>query len=428
MRPGWSIELLRLALALAAGAVLGALAGGLWMGLFLALAGYTAWHLWQLYRLDRWFRNDRRRDPPIGSGIWGRLFDHYHHLQQRHARRKRKLAGALREFRESTAATPDGAMVMDRHDRMIWFNQAAQSMLGLRGNRDVCQYVGNLVRAPEFLEQLKSGRTGEAIEIPSPRFPDRWLSLRLIPYGDGHRLLLLRDVTRVHRLERMRRDFVANASHELRSPLTVVQGYLETLSEDVAPDSTWRHPIDEMERQARRMNSILEDLLHLSRLETEEPSAPLERIELQAMVERVRDDALALGVGPTKVGIDLDPGRTLLGAPDEIHSALANLVFNAMRHTPEDGRVTVSWRVNEDGEGILTVADTGSGVDPRHIPYITQRFYRSDPGRSRRHGGTGLGLAIVKHVLQRHAAWLDIESEPGQGSQFRCVFPPERVA
>jgi len=424
----WPLEGLRLVLSVLPATLLGWLTVGAGAGFTIGLAAYTAWHLWQLYRLERWFRLDRKRNPPEGSGAWGEVFDHYYRLQQRHLNRKRRLARVLREFRNSTEAMPDGTVVLDRQARIVWFNQSAQTLIGLQGNQDLGQPIGNLLRLPELGKSLEAGGYPEPMEVTSPLHSDRYLNLNLIPYGEGQRLLLIRDVTRLRRLERMRRDFVANASHELRSPLTVVQGYLEALSEDPGVAQEWQRPMAEMQRQTERMTAIINDMLELSRLETEAPDAVRDTVDVSGIAARIRDEALALGYGPKEVQLDVPPGSRVLGAETELYSAFSNLVFNAMRYTPEEGgRVRIQWEVRANGLGTFSVIDNGVGIEPKHIPRLTQRFYRVDKARARKDGGTGLGLAIVKHVIQRHGGRLEIESAPGKGSTFRCVLPAERV-
>ncbi|MEA5444360.1 phosphate regulon sensor histidine kinase PhoR [Gammaproteobacteria bacterium AB-CW1] len=427
MRALWSLELLRIVLLLVPAGLLGWLSIGLAPGLVVGLSLYAAWHLWQLYRLERWFRLDRKRNPPVGSGLWGEVFDHYYRLQQRHLNRKRRLARVLREFRSSTEAMPDGTVVLDRQGHIVWFNQSAQAMIGLKGSQDLGQPISNLLREPRFLKQLSSREAPETIEVGSPIHRDRWLNLSVVPYGEGQRLLLIRDVTRLHRLERMRRDFVANASHELRSPLTVVQGYLDALGEDPHVQSEWQRPVEEMQRQTQRMTSIVNDMLELSRLETEEPDAIRDPVDVRGMLNRLREEALALGKGPRDVQVEVSGRPMMLGVESELYSAFSNLVFNAMRYTPESGSVRLVWDITPAGSGRFSVIDTGQGVEPKHIPHLTQRFYRADPARTRKEGGTGLGLAIAKHVIQRHGGRLEIESQPGKGSTFRCILPADRV-
>jgi two-component system phosphate regulon sensor histidine kinase PhoR len=239
--------------------------------------------------------------------------------------------------------------------------------------------------------------------------------------------MLIRDVTRQAKLEAMRKDFVANASHELRSPLTVISGYLDSMSEDAGVDPAWAAPVAEMRRQAERMNAIVHDLLELSRLESADKEAGEELVDVAGMLALMRKDALARPVRPREVTLTLDSTAKLLGEEAEIHSAFSNLVANALKFTPADGRIEIRWWVDAAG-GHLSVTDTGIGIAAEHIPRLTERFYRVDPGRARQHGGSGLGLAIVKHVLQRHGARLQIESEEGKGSTFTCHFPRRRVA
>jgi len=254
-----------------------------------------------------------------------------------------------------------------------------------------------------------------------------YLSLQVAPYGDGQLLLLVSDVSRQMRLEAVRRDFVANASHELRSPLTVVCGYLETLGADSSLDPGLRGPIAEMRRQAERMTAIIRDLLELSRLEDTDEVVGGEPVDVAALAALLRKDVLARAVHPREVRLRMDSEARLLGDEPEIHSAFSNLVDNAAKYTPPEGSIEMRWWVDEDG-GHFDVTDTGFGIPSEHIPRLTERFYRVDAGRARATGGSGLGLAIVKHVLQRHHGTLEVRSQLGSGSTFTCHFPLERVA
>jgi two-component system phosphate regulon sensor histidine kinase PhoR len=279
---------------------------------------------------------------------------------------------------------------------------------------DIGNRLDNLVRHPDFVAYLAKP-TPEPVMLPSPKDESGWLTAQIVPYGKDQRLAIIRDITREIKLERMRRDFVANASHELRSPLTVIGGYLDALAEDEAMPPSWRVPIGEMQRQAERMTRILRDLIELSRLESSDKSEGEER-EFQSLG----------GERPT-VSLVLETDAALLGSESELHSIFHNLVNNAVRFTPPSGTVKISWRADHEG-AVFEVTDTGIGIAEEQIPRITERFYRVDPGRSRASGGTGLGLAIVKHALQRHDGTLHIRSREGQGSTFTCRFPPQRLA
>ena len=325
---------------------------------------------------------------------------------------------------------PDGTGVLNGQWQIRWFNEAAARLLALTRHQDIGQHVGNLVRHPAFTRYIAGGDFREAVEIPAPADAERRVTLRVVPYGDGERLLLARDVTRLHRLEQMRREFVANASHELRSPLTVIAGYLDALSEALAEDEQlrkdWEQPIRQMRSQSERMSATISDLLELSRLETTADAGDDREIHVQGLLARIREEALAAGRGPTDVLLEFDTGVRLYGVEREIYSAFSNVVFNAMRYTPPGGCVRLRWYLRGE-EPCFSVADTGIGIAKEHIARLTERFYRVDPSRDRNTGGTGLGLAIVKHVLQRHGAHLEIESTPGEGSQFTCVFPARRA-
>jgi len=394
--------------------------------LFASTLVYLIWHLGNLYRLDNWLRRGRQFATPASLGVWGELFNHFYRLRRRDRERKRRIAYLLREFRNSTSAMPDAVVVVDALWEIIWFNDAASRLLGLRPGTDLGRRIGNLIRHPDFVGYLRHGDFEEPVDIPAPAAPGVRIALRIVPYGSDQRLLLARDVTRLYRLEEMRRDFVANASHELRSPLTVVSGYLDAMRADARLEGDWGAPLAEMEHQMQRMSDIIKDLLELSRLETEAREAPFAPVDVPALLQRIQRESQALGYGPRDVAIEIGEPLWILGAESELYSAFSNLVFNAMRYTPDSGKVRISWM--KDGEGAaLSVSDTGVGIAPEHLPRLTERFYRVDRSRSRDSGGTGLGLAIVKHVLQRHGSELSVESEPGKGSVFTCHFPAERV-
>lgn len=425
MREPVSREIFRLLALIASALLLGVFAGRVTSILVLTLGAYLGWQIYWLAKLERWLASDRSAVPPDAPGLWGDIFHHLYRQYRRNRKRKQRIARLLRAFRDSTDAMPDGAVALNENWEIAWFNDAAVKLLGLVSPQDVGQRIGNLIRSPVFIRYLAAGDFREPVEIPSPLGTGHRLSLHVAPYGDNERLLLIRDITRMHRLEQMRREFVANASHELRSPLTVISGYLEALADDNDIPESWQQPVSEMRRQAARMSGIIEDLLELSRLETSEVQVNGDTVDVRGLLARIREEALLMGEGPRDVTLDIQTDCRLKGTEKEIYSAFSNLVFNAMRYTPSNGRVTLRWCLR-DGKPCFAVQDTGIGIAREHIPRLTERFYRVDSGRVRAKGGTGLGLAIVKHVIQRHGAKLEIDSAPGKGSTFTCVFPAER--
>lgn len=421
MRAAWFAEALRLSALIAIGVLGGALAGYPTSGLIIALLFYVGWHLRQLRKLELWLGQSGGFYPPEAEGIWGEVLHQLYRLRRRNRRRKQRIARLVREFRMSTAAMPDGILLLNQQQEIVWYNATALELLELAGPKDVGQRVSNLIRDPEFQRYLGDGATdGEALEVEGTS--GRRLSLQLVPYGDDQWLLVVKDITRMRELERMRTDFVANASHELRSPLTVLSGYLETMREDEGLREHWGAPLDEMHRQAERMQDIVEGLLELSRLEGEDEPTPDEEVEAAGLLAQVAEDARELARPGQEVLVDADPDLLLLGSEIELRSAFSNLVLNAIKYTPEGGRIEVALRADGDG-AVLAVSDTGRGIPEEHIPRLTERFYRVDRGRSRGQGGVGLGLAIVKYALQRHGAELSVSSRPGEGSRFSCRFP-----
>lgn len=424
----WPQELWRAAGLLFIAVLTGLMIGEVAWTLLAGMAVYLGWHLYQLARLERWLRTKHTPTPPEGVGIWGEVFHHLYRQQLRHKRRKRKLRGLLKRFEEATAAMPDGAVVLGPNDQIEYMNEAACRLLGLQAHQDLGQRVANLVRHPSFMAYLAKGDYREGVQFPSPANERIVLSVRIVPYGKDQRLLIARDVTRLHRLELMRRDFVANVSHELRTPLTVVGGFVETLADGDDPCAQqWGRSLELMKQQTSRMQRIVEDLLLLSRLETDTRGASRDPVSVPAMLAAIREDAEALsGERKHTITLEADAALWLKGSDGELRSAFSNLVFNAVKYTPEGGKINVRWYADEKGAH-LEVIDTGVGIAPHHIPRLTERFYRVDVGRSRASGGTGLGLAIVKHVLNRHDGKLRIESEVEKGSKFICDFPLNMV-
>jgi two-component system phosphate regulon sensor histidine kinase PhoR len=363
---------------------------------------------------------------PDAGGAWGDLIGLVARLYRRKQYHKRRMRQLLRELRNSTAAIPDGVVMLNPAAEILWFNRAAAELLHLRSPGDAGLRIDSLVRRPEFVEYLRGGDYRSPVVVPGGgASSEQFLHFQIVLYGAGQLLLMVRNVTREVRLESMRKDFVANASHELRSPLTVIAGYLEALSHDESLDPALRAPVQEMRHQASRMTAIVADLLELSRLEAEDRAADGEPIDVGALMAQLRSELLVRMSGPLDVRLQVESADRLRGEPAQLHSAFANLLDNAAKYTPAGGSITMRWWRDERG-GHFSVTDTGIGIAPEHMPRLTERFYRVDAGRSRASGGSGLGLAIVKHVLQRHGATLQIESVEGSGSTFTCHFPVSR--
>jgi two-component system phosphate regulon sensor histidine kinase PhoR len=419
--------LARLGAATAIGALVGLLLGSVAAGIALVLLGYLGLQLFRLFELDRWLRNRSRLDPPDARGLWGDVIALVARLQQRKKFHKQRLLETFRELRRSTASMPDGVVTLNAENEIVWFNRTAGELLGLQRRVDTGLRIANLVRHPQFQRYLADGQVAQAVEIQPSAAVDRWLSLQLVPYGEGQKLLFVRDVTRQTRLETMRRDFVANASHELRSPLTVIAGYLETLDLDPSIDPELQAPLREMRRQTERMTRIVDDLLVLSRLESEAGEVAGAPVDVSGLLTLLRKDAEARPQRPAEISLSIETDVQIIGDEGQLHSAFANLIDNAIKYTPAQGRVALRFWADDDG-AYVSVTDTGIGIAAEHLPRLTERFYRVDAGRARQTGGSGLGLAIVKHALQRHGATLEIDSREGRGSTFTCRFPPRRLA
>jgi two-component system phosphate regulon sensor histidine kinase PhoR len=410
--------------------LLGLIAGEAWgFGLLCAgLAALLAHHLSGLHALLVWLRDPQDANVPSGSGAWEEAFNGLYRLQRGTTQRQHRLTGQLARFRSAAQAMPDGVVVLDAEDRIVWCNGMAEHYLGIEQRKDAGQPLLNLLRAPAFVDYVRGGEFAEPLTVRLTRDADLVVSARFVPYGQEEKLLLVRDVTQAEKLDTMRRDFVANVSHELKTPLTVVAGFIETLMDghvDIA-SPRGRQVLDLMRSQSDRMLHLIDDLLTLSALESSSEPAGEANIDVAALVASVHEDALALSGGRHTLSMRVTDPATIYGSENELRSAFANLVSNAIRYTPKGGHIELSWS-RRDGQGVFSVEDTGIGIEAAHIPRITERFYRVDTSRSRDTGGTGLGLAIVKHVLTRHQATLEVKSEVGKGSRFSALLPARRV-
>ncbi len=417
--------LVGLVLFLAVGAVVGWLYGEPALGLLVAALAALAWQVSRLLFFERALRTGNFEQFRLGEGVWEQLFSRFRFERERAARRKKDYRRLLREIRKSTNAMPDGAVILDANNEIIACNRAAKELAGLRRKKDRGQRVDNILRDPELTRLLHSGDHKLTVEMMSPVRDGEWLDCRVVPYGADQKLLLLRDVTERIRLSKMRRDFVANASHELRSPLTVINGYLDSLSDDDSVPAAWEKPVAQMRRQAARMRQILSEMLELSRLESAGAEKSDEPVDIPALLESCKQ-AFEGHTRIADVRIDAQSTAELRANKAEMETVVVNLLSNAIRYTPQDGSITMTWRSDKEGADLI-VADTGEGIDPEYVPRLTERFFRVDKGRGRADGGIGLGLAIVKHVLARHDAELIVTSELGRGSEFRCRFPADRV-
>jgi two-component system phosphate regulon sensor histidine kinase PhoR len=397
-----------------------------WTIFSIGLGLQLAFHFRNFARLDRWSKAPVVDNSLEGEGAWdgvfGRLYRHEKDLRAQIAARDDEIARLLAAIQALT----DGVIALDLNNQIVYCNTTAEAQLGLVLRTDRGQPIVNLVRQPEFVAYLEAGDFTRPLTLRSERGEERVLSLYVIPYAGNRQLLQIKDVTQTDRLDRMRRDFVANVSHELRTPLTVLSGFLETLQEIEVDREEQARYLTMMAEQSSRMESIVQDLLTLSSIESAPPPEN-ETVDMANLIDKLRRDAEALSAGRHQVVVESDGLGDLRGSEPELVSAFGNLVANAVRYTPPGGSVRIVWKATPQGAE-FAVHDTGIGIEAKHIPRLTERFYRIDRGRSRDAGGTGLGLAIVKHSLSRHQAQLDIKSTPGVGSCFAAKFPASRVA
>ncbi|MDH4610087.1 phosphate regulon sensor histidine kinase PhoR [Pseudomonas sp. BN102] len=430
MNHDWRGAVIRRLLLLIGACLLAGLITGFYAwALVIGLGAYLGWTLVQLLRLYKWLKQHQPDEPPPdGYGLWGEVFDSIYHLQRRDQRVRGRLQAVIDRVQESTAALKDAVVMLDSDGNLDWWNRAAETLLGLKTPQDSGQPVTNLIRHPRFKEYFDQGNYNEPLDLPSPVNDRLRLQFHITQYGNSEHLMLVRDVTRLYHLEQMRKDFVANVSHELRTPLTVIAGYLETLLdnvEDVNP--RWTRALQQMSQQGVRMQNLLNDLLLLAKLEATEYPSDNQPVAVDLILLQIKADALALsGNRHHRISLEADHSYKLRGSEAELRSAFSNLVFNAVKYTPDEGEIRIRWWGDESGAH-LSVQDSGIGIETKHLPRLTERFYRVDSSRNSSTGGTGLGLAIVKHVLIRHRGRLDISSVLNHGSTFACHFPATQV-
>jgi two-component system phosphate regulon sensor histidine kinase PhoR len=408
------------------------------VGVLIAMVlGGNIWLLWDVLRgakLLHWLQKGDTSSVAITGGVWGELADRVRRLTRARERLAQESDARLQEFLAALQASPNGVVLLDADGRIEWFNQTAAHHFGFDSRRDMLQHFGNLVRDPGFAAYFLARDFRGDVVMPGRDHTSSKpikISLHVHPYGDGRSLLLSRDITAVEQAEAMRRDFVANVSHEIRTPLTVLAGFVETLQTLPLNEQERQRYLGLMSQQAQRMQSLVSDLLMLSRLEGS-PLPPLQDwVSTKTLLAQCEQDAhdlsSVLGSRSHEVSFSVQEHCEIAGSASELLSAMFNLIGNAIRYTPVDQWIGVGWNLQSDGSAVFSVQDTGPGIAPEHLGRLTERFYRVDRSRSRDTGGTGLGLAIVKHVAQRHGAELHIESIPGKGSRFSITFAAHRI-
>lgn len=403
------------------------------LSFLIAVSCYCIWHVYQLRRVEMWLSQKGTEDnAPVAFGLWNELINHIFRLHKRHDKIRQRQDDLIQRFEETAAATPDATIVIGTHGEIRWANAAAERYMGIRNPGDIGVRLVNLLRAPEFTAFIDESNAEKSLNIPSPVQEATHLNVRVVPYRDGERLITARDISDLIRADEMRKDFVSNASHELKTPLTVMMGYLELMESDPSIADDLRPIVKSAAEQTIRMRSLVGDLLTLSRLDSNtEPN--FEPVMVAAMLESIVEDAQQLSIQlhgdqVHKIDLEADTALAIDGSYQDLISAFSNLVFNAILHTPKNTHVKVFWE-REDDYAVLRVRDNGAGIAPQHLNRLTERFYRVQAGRERNnqtalHGkGTGLGLAITKHIVQAHKGYLEIQSEVNIGSEFAALFP-----
>lgn len=427
MSPQQKSEIITLLVVIAASAFTGALLNQTTLFVSLALFTYILFMLRNVFKLHDYLL-DRKKDLPDAKGYWGEIFNELYLIEKQQYKQQKVLSVALSRFKKAAEALPDGVIILSQYNEIEWVNPIASKSLGINFPTDSGQKINNLIRHPDFQRYLAKQKFSKTITIPTPDNVENILTIQIIPFGYKQKMVFCRDVTHIHKLEEMRTNFVSNVSHEMRSPLTVLTGYLEMFSDNAPKDEkNFKLGIENMYQQAMRMQRLVTDLLALSKMET----APIEhtkKVDVATLLITLKENAEVLGQEKNHtITLEADKKLKLRGNIDELHSLFANLINNAVRYTQENGEIKISWKKRGD-EAIFSVKDNGPGIAAHHIPHLTERFYRADVDRSRESGGTGLGLAIVKYAIERHDGRLAISSTLDKGSTFSCYFPATRIS
>ncbi len=385
------------------------------------------WHYYQLVRLSRWLWSERRFLPPEGRGSWMPVFYGIRRMRLQQRKQRRQLASVVSYFRRGAESLPDAVILCEADGRLLWCNHYAQNLLGFKWPKDKGQQVSNLIRLPEFVVYLKNGQYEQPVTLAFPA--QKFLEFRLVyPYVDNNLLIIIRDVTERYHLENMRQNFFANVSHELRIPLTVIQGYIELLGNQKPLTEVEQKAYDSMQFQVERLNSMVGQLMTLSRIEAAPVIEFKQRVDMAGLIDAIYNEFQVRNTKNQLIKFDVDPELYVMGEEDQLRRVIANLFYNAVEHNDEGCQITISWQHNIDEYGqnkyaVFSIKDCGTGIAPEHIHHLTERFYRADASRSRQSGGSGLGLAIVKHALSNHHTTLQVTSTVGEGSCFQFSLP-----
>lgn len=424
----WSVERYRFGLVIGCGALVAWFTPYPLPIMVFVLLSYIGWMLHKLHQLQRWLTNGQKpEEMPDSDGAWEQIAYLFHKSQQKSQERKRKQQELLTRFDNVLSALPDAAILLDAENHIQWANKSAAKLLGIIDNNDRGKRIDTLLRNPD-LHKLLEENSERKVTFPSPRNSNLTLRARLLPLQGGSRVLSVRNISEGVQLQKTRKAFIANASHELRTPLTVLTGYMELFEQDPALPEYLLAPLQQSREQAARMQQIISDMLALSRLESQE-TTPLmgNRVDIPAMLESsIQAISDTLAADTHRLEVQIEPDLCICGSEKDINSVITNLLANSVKHTPPGTTIRIQWHSEADGQACFSVEDNGSGIPEKHLPHLTERFYRVDEGRSRASGGTGLGLAIVKHVMQWHNGTLKIASKPGCTS-FRAYFPAKRV-
>jgi len=391
------------------------------------LISWLIFQYWELQKIAKWINNPTKKNYHGSIGIYDLIHAEITRLIRSVTHQQETLNKKLAGFKRSTEAMPDGVVIIDNNNQIVFATPKAESYLSIRSDYDLGKNIINIIRNPSFDEFLQKKDWSESIILENLPVENRVIELQILPYDENERLLICRDITKLKRLESSKKDFVANVSHELKTPLTILSGFIETMIEVPLDKKKTQSMLKEMSQQTCRMENLVRDLLVLSRLDTQQISATHIEVDLESLFCKMLEVTLQISKNRHQVTLNNEKKFNLLGNYEQVFSAFWNLINNSITYTEPGGEIQISWQVNTNQEGIFKVTDTGPGIEAHHLPFISERFYRVEKSRSQKSGGTGLGLSIVKNIALKHESKLKIESKIGKGSTFKIIFPSERI-
>mgnify|MGYP006079587017 FL=1 len=383
-------------------------------------------HIFWIYKLSKWLDNPTLSKLPHGTGVWQYIFTKHYQILKEGKKSKKNLVSTLDQFTQAAEALMDGVIALNENNEIIWSNKRSRMMLNLNPKKDIGQPINYILRNSDLINYLEKENYEESIKINLDGSNTKTIEIKILMFGEKQKVMVAKDISQSIKIESNRKEFISNVSHELKTPLTVISGFIETLVSNNVQNEANNKILQIMSGQTSRMAKLVDDLLLLSNVESSLFQNRSEILSINVIINKIKKNISILDSKNHKIKYQIDKGLKVYGSKKEIESAFLNLITNAIRYTDKNGSIFINWKLI-NGLPIFEVKDTGSGIEQKHLNRITERFYRVDPDRSRDTGGTGLGLSIVKNIIKQHGGELKITSDLGKGSSFKLIFNEDSI-